>query len=194
MLARKMLAASTDHVPPLVRVAAAKVITRMRRIERGSNAAFIVWRKTAKKRMVAKRHAIKAELRCRRHEPVAEVGAWLRKVVNGYYRYRAVPGDIDRLSAFGQRLRRLWRLVGRRRSQRPVPWDRVNTNLFTTDSSSVRLPSLSDRSFPRHSSKVGAACVEALVRSEARVRIGLARADSPPTRLAASYKFASFLS
>jgi len=61
---------------------------------------------------VAKLHALKAELRLRMNEPVAAVGAWLRKVVNGYYRYHAVPGNIDRLSLFGQRLRRLWRLIG----------------------------------------------------------------------------------
>ena len=75
--------------------------------------------------MVAKLQAIKAELRLRMHEPVAEVGAWLRKVVTGYYRYHAVPGNLDRLSVFGQRLRRLWRLLLRRRSQRPVRWDRL---------------------------------------------------------------------
>ena len=93
--------------------------------KRRSNGSFIVWRKTAKKRMVAKLQAIKAELRLRMHEPVADVGAWLRKVVNGYYRYHAVPGNIDRLSVFGQRLRRMWWLVLRRRSQRPAPWDRL---------------------------------------------------------------------
>jgi RNA-directed DNA polymerase len=90
-----------------------------------SNGAFTVWRKTAKKRMVAKLQAMKAELRRRMHEPVADVGAWLRKVVNGYYRYHAVPGNIDRLSVFGQRLRRLWWLILRRRSQRRRSWDRV---------------------------------------------------------------------
>ena len=79
--------------------------------------------------MVAKLHAIKAELRRRMHEPVADVGAWLQKVVNGYYRYHAVPGNIGRLSVFGQRLRRLWWLILRRRSQRPMPWDRV-TRIF----------------------------------------------------------------
>ena len=62
--------------------------------------------------MVAKLLAIKAELRLRMHEPLADVGAWLRKVVNGYYRYHAVPGNIDRLRVFGQRLRRT--------DQRPV--------------------------------------------------------------------------
>ena len=90
-----------------------------------SNGAFTVWRKTAKKRMVAKLQALKAELRRRMHEPVADVGAWLRKVVNGYYRYHAVPGNIDRLSVFGQRLRRLWWLILRRRSQRRRSWDRA---------------------------------------------------------------------
>jgi hypothetical protein len=59
------------------------------------------------------------------HEPVAAVDAWLRKVVNGYYRYHAVPGNIDRLSPFGQRLRRLWRLILRRRSQRRMSWYRA---------------------------------------------------------------------
>src|SRR5262249_60502680 len=62
--------------------------------KRRSNGAFTVWRKTAKKRMVAKLHAIKAELRRRMHEPVAVVGEWLRKVVTGYYRYQAIPGNI----------------------------------------------------------------------------------------------------
>jgi RNA-directed DNA polymerase len=93
--------------------------------KRRSNGAFIVWRKTAKKRMVAKLHAIKAELRRRMQEPVADVGTWLRKVVTGYYRYHAVPGNLDTLCIFGQRLRRLWRLSLRRRSQSDVPWDRV---------------------------------------------------------------------
>ena len=48
--------------------------------------------------------AIKAELRLRMHEPAADVGAWLQKVVTGYYRYHAVPGNIDQLSIFRQRL------------------------------------------------------------------------------------------
>src|SRR5215813_2644704 len=88
--------------------------------------AFIVWRKTAKKRMVAKLRAINAELRCRMHEPVAVIGEWLQKVVVGYYRYHAVPGNTDRLRVFCQRLRRLWRLTLSRRSQMGMlPWDRL---------------------------------------------------------------------
>ena len=64
------------------------------------------------------------------HEPAADVGAWLGKVVTGYYRYHAIPGNIAQLSIFGQRLRRLWWLTLRRLSQRKVVWDRL-LPLFT---------------------------------------------------------------
>ena len=94
--------------------------------KRRSNGAFIVWRKTAKKRMVAKLCAIKAELRRRRHEPVRSVGEWLKKVVTGYYRYHAVPGNLDRLRIFGHRLARLWwRILSRRSHRGDVSWDRL---------------------------------------------------------------------
>ncbi len=96
--------------------------------KRKSDGAFIVWRKTAKKRMAAKLRAIKVELRYRMHHPIPEVGAWLRKVVSGYYRFHAVPGNTDRLFVFGQRLRRQWRLILSRRSQRGtglITWERM---------------------------------------------------------------------
>ena len=79
---------------------------------------FTVWRITAKKRMVAKLKAIKVELRRRMHDRPGEVGAWLRKVVNGYYQYHAVPGNLRQLSTFRQRINRLWYQVLARRSQR----------------------------------------------------------------------------
>ena len=34
------------------------------------------------------------------HEPVAHVGAWLKRVVEGYYRYHAVPGNRTRWADF----------------------------------------------------------------------------------------------
>jgi len=94
--------------------------------KRRSNGTFIVRRKTVRKRMVAKLRAIYAELRHRMHEPIAEVGAWVKKVVVGYYRYHAIPGNLDQLRVFGRRLRRLWHRVLCRRSQKgALPWDRV---------------------------------------------------------------------
>jgi hypothetical protein len=69
----------------------------------GAKSSFIVWRKTATKRMVAKLRVIKAELIRRKHEPLAQVGEWLTKVVQGYYQYHAVPGNLNQLSAFRHR-------------------------------------------------------------------------------------------
>ena len=92
-----------------------------------SSGAFNVWRITAKKRMVAKLDVIKAELRARKHHRTSEVGAWLRKVIQGYYQYHAVPGNTGQLGVFRRRVCRLWRSVLIRRSQRArLRWARVN--------------------------------------------------------------------
>ena len=92
-----------------------------------SSGAFNVWRITAKKRMVAKLNVIKAELQHRKHHRTSEVGVWLRKVVQGYYQYHAVPGNTGQLRVFRRRVCRLWRSVLVRRSQRAqVGWDRLN--------------------------------------------------------------------
>jgi hypothetical protein len=84
---------------------------------------------TAKKRMVAKLHVIKAELQYRKHHRTCDVGAWLRKVVQGYYQYHAVPGNTSQLRVFRRRV-----LV--RRSQRAqVGWDRLNPHDFISGAS-----------------------------------------------------------
>ena len=95
--------------------------------QRNSDGAFIVWRITAKKRMVAKLKALKAELQHRKHHRTTAVGAWLRKVVLGYYQYHAVPGNSTQLGIFRRRVGWLWRGVLVRRSQRAqVRWDRLS--------------------------------------------------------------------
>jgi RNA-directed DNA polymerase len=95
--------------------------------QRISDKAFIVWRITAKKRMVAKLKAIKAELQRRKHHRTTAVGVWLRKVVLGYYQYHAVPGNSTQLRIFQRRVCWLWRSVLVRRSQRAqVRWDRLS--------------------------------------------------------------------
>ena len=71
---------------------------------------------TAKKRMVAKPKAIKAELQRRKHHRTTEVGAWLRKVVLAYYRDHAVPGNSTQLRIFSHRVCWLRRSVLVRRS------------------------------------------------------------------------------
>lgn len=88
---------------------------------------FTVKRKTVGKRLRAKLQDLKAQLRVRRHEPVPLTGRWLKSVVQGYFNYHAVPGNIDRLMGFRERLSRHWRWNLLRRSQKRVlSWDRFN--------------------------------------------------------------------
>ena len=88
---------------------------------------FIVKRRTIAKRLRAKLQEIKLQLRQRRHAPIAETGKWLRSVVQGYFNYHAVPGNLDRLWTFRHRLARLWRTQLRQRSQRTrCNWERMN--------------------------------------------------------------------
>jgi len=61
---------------------------------------FTILRLTIKKRMRASLAAIRAALKRRRHEPVAQVGRWLQRVVQGYFNYHAVPGNLRRLNGF----------------------------------------------------------------------------------------------
>jgi len=92
----------------------------------GPKGRFMIWRETANKRMVAKLKQIKLTLRRRMHESLPQVGAWLRRVLQGFYRYHAVPGNLRAMNVFRRRLQRLWRGVLRRRSQRAIAgWRRI---------------------------------------------------------------------
>jgi hypothetical protein len=76
--------------------------------------------------MVAKLKQIKQTLRRRMHEPLEQIGTWLRSVAPGFYQYHAVPGNLRAMNTFRHRLRRLWRSTLRHRSQRPnVSWVRI---------------------------------------------------------------------
>ena len=79
------------------------------------------------KRLRAKLQEIKRQRRQRRHAPIAETGKGLRSVVQGYFNYHAVPGNLDRLWTFRHRLARRWRTPLRQRSQRTRShWERMN--------------------------------------------------------------------
>jgi group II intron reverse transcriptase/maturase len=86
---------------------------------------FDVRRITDGKRRRKKLAEIKQQLRRRMHEPIAKVGKWLRSVLNGYYQYHAVPGNIPVLSGFRFQVTRIWHAVLRRRSQQRPTWDKL---------------------------------------------------------------------
>jgi hypothetical protein len=88
---------------------------------------FQVTRLTVKKRMRATLEAIRAELMRRRHESLAIVGKWLNRVVQGYFNYHAVPGNLYRLGGMHSEICRAWRHALMRRSQRHrLPWSRFS--------------------------------------------------------------------
>ena len=88
---------------------------------------FQIIRITAKKRMRATLTAIRDALYRKRHERVAVIGAWLTRVLSGYFEYHAVPSNLKRLEGFRTEVCRAWRHALLRRSQRHrLSWERFN--------------------------------------------------------------------
>jgi len=87
---------------------------------------FLVLRRTIRRRLLAKLKEVKQELRMRMHRPLAEVGKWLRSVVQGYFNYHAVPGNLASLQSFRLEVSKRWLRVLFRRSQKSrVTWKRL---------------------------------------------------------------------
>ena len=90
------------------------------------NGKFLVLRKTIRKRLLAKLKEVKDELRKRMHQPLAEVGKWLKSVVQGYFNYHAVPGNIVSLRSFRLEVSKRWLRVLHCRSQKSrMTWKRL---------------------------------------------------------------------
>ena len=86
---------------------------------------FTVLRQTMRKRWQAKLHAVRIELKRRRHESIPRTGAYLRAVVTGHNRYYGVPMNGRALEAFRLAVARTWLWALRYRSQRHrMPWSR----------------------------------------------------------------------
>ena len=87
---------------------------------------FTVLRQTIRKRMRAKLKVVRSELRRRMHDPLEDVGRWLRAVVGGHIRYYGVPTNSAALRAFRHEVSRYWHRVMCRRSQLgKVTWTRM---------------------------------------------------------------------
>src|SRR5262249_56547709 len=94
--------------------------------ESDDSGKFLVLRKTVRKRLLAKLTELKEELRRRWHQTVAEIGQWLRSVVQGYYNYHAVPGNLASLKRFRLEVSKRWLRALRRRGQKqPITMDRI---------------------------------------------------------------------
>jgi len=91
-----------------------------------SNGRFTVVRQTIRQRLQVKLGEVKAELQRRMHDPVPEMGKWLRSVVEGHIRYYGVPMNFPALRQFRFQVGWLWHRALSRRSQNGrVLWDRM---------------------------------------------------------------------
>jgi RNA-directed DNA polymerase len=92
-----------------------------------SDGGLLLCRYSQRDRMRATLRDIRDELKRRWHDPIAEQGQWLRKVVAGYFAYHAVPTNIHALDSFRKHVGWLWMRRLRRRSQtRRMTWARFN--------------------------------------------------------------------
>ena len=95
-------------------------------VPKRSNGMFMVLRHTMRQRKRAKLKEVKTELRKRMQQPVAEVGKWLRSVIEGHNRYFGVPSNLPSLGSFRQQVGRYWYRTLRRRSQKTrLTWERM---------------------------------------------------------------------
>lgn len=94
---------------------------------RSRGGRFLLLRHSSAKRMRRTLAHIKQELRRRMHDSTASQGAWLRKVVDGWMNYHAVPTNSRKIEAFKTAVTKIWRQVLRRRSQtRPNLWAKID--------------------------------------------------------------------
>ena len=91
---------------------------------------FTVLRQTIRTRWQAKLRQIKAELHRRMHEPIPEMGTYVRAVLLGYMHYYAVPMNAVSVSNFRMAMGRIWWRVLKRRSQKNhLPWARMKRHV-----------------------------------------------------------------
>lgn len=76
--------------------------------------------------MVRKLKEVRRALMKMRHVPVPAQGAWLRRVLQGYFAYHAVWTNLRLLRSFRTQVIRAWMHALRRRSQRHrMSWSRL---------------------------------------------------------------------
>ncbi len=91
---------------------------------------FKLKRTTVRKRLEAKLQEVKQSLRMRMHDAVAVTGHRLGQVLNGYYHYHAIPGNLAALKRFRERIQQHWRRSLRRRSHGAAPNESKLARLF----------------------------------------------------------------
>lgn len=93
---------------------------------RRSDGGFTIARETMSKRLTAKVKDVRGKLMDRRHEPVPAIGNWLKSVIQGFFNYHAVPGNLRAMWLFRYEISKAWKRALERRSQKAgVLWSRM---------------------------------------------------------------------
>lgn len=80
--------------------------------------AFLLQRRTSRKKRVAKLRSLRQEMRVRMHNPPKEQYTWLCSVLRGHYNYYGVPTNYRALASFRHQIQQAWHRQLQRRSQR----------------------------------------------------------------------------
>ena len=87
---------------------------------------WLILRHTIRERLRDKLRQVKETLRRMMHLPIPEQGLYLRRVLNGYFNYFAVPTNIRAINSFYWHILCYWQHGLRRRSQRHrLTWQRM---------------------------------------------------------------------
>jgi hypothetical protein len=87
---------------------------------------FLILRHTIRKRLREKIRQVKETIRRMMHWPIAEQVKHLRRVMNGYFNYFAIPTNSRAINAFYYQVTWHWHRALRRRSQKSrLTWERM---------------------------------------------------------------------
>jgi len=93
---------------------------------------FQINRKTRRDRMLAKLGMIKEGMWKRMHQPIPAQGNWLRRIVQGYFNYHAVPTNFRALVAFRTEIAKRWfRVLTRRSDRTKLNWTQMKRLIDT---------------------------------------------------------------
>jgi len=93
---------------------------------RRSDGGYKLLRKSIPTRLRDRVKAIRRLLMQHRHAPTPTMGAWLKRVVRGFFQYHAVPDNTPSLNRFRRLIICAWRTALSRRSQKGrVAWPRM---------------------------------------------------------------------
>lgn len=101
---------------------------------------WTVWRKTAKDRFRDSLRRVAEWCREHRHDPLRAQQQALSRRLRGHYGYFGIWGNSRWISAFAYRVRLTWWRWLRTRSQRPMPWSKMEIVLRRFPLPPARLP------------------------------------------------------